>query len=275
MKTMKAAVLFASITVAMTAQANFQYPDGSGIYFDIDGDGKAFVQYVDVNAVSGDVVIPESVEYDGSSYPVCYFGEYAKFYGAHAMTSVVIPSSISDIPGYWFQDCTNLASVTVGCKTIGENAFRGDAKLGSVILKDGVESIGAAALCELTSLKTITLPASITEIGSWQFYNNTSLAEITFNGNVPSIGSDFLNGVTSVTKITVPTGQKDSYIAALNAAGVTNAGDIVVESTTTGIESIVEDSSENDMKYYNLQGQPVDPDTKGIVIHNGKKYINK
>lgn len=274
MKNFKTTVLLASLTVAFTANANFEYPEGSGVYYDIDND-KAFVQWVDVNKVANDVTIASEVEYDGTKYPVTYFGEYGKFYGSHNMTSVTVPASICEIPGYWFQDCTSLVSAIINSKTIGENAFRGDQKLAYVNLNEGVEVLGSAAFCELPSLETITIPSTVTQIDSWQFYNDTKLKEITFKGSVPAIGSDFLTGVMTVTKITVPNGQKEAYIPVLEEAGVTNAREIVEEATPTSIVNAIMDLSADDENYYNIMGQPVAPDTKGILIHKSKKYINK
>ncbi len=46
-------------------------------------------------------------------------------------------------------------------------------------------------------------------------------------------------------------------------------------SATTGIDGIRVDSKPNDGKAYNLAGQRVGDDYKGIVIINGKKYIRK
>ena len=179
--------LMAATMIATAASANFEYPEGSGVYYDIDDVGKAFVQWVDVSKVAGEVTIASEVNFEENNYAVTYFGEYGKFYGSTGMTKVTIPASIDSIPEYWFQGCTNLEAVVIGSKKIGGNAFRGNAKLKDITLQEGVELIYSAALCELPLLETITLPSTLTLLGSWQFYNDTSLKEITFLGDVKII----------------------------------------------------------------------------------------
>lgn len=51
--------------------------------------------------------------------------------------------------------------------------------------------------------------------------------------------------------------------------------EVLVLSGTSGIDGITADSMPNDGKCYNLSGQQVSDNYKGIVIQNGKKYLNK
>ena len=50
---------------------------------------------------------------------------------------------------------------------------------------------------------------------------------------------------------------------------------VIVDGTATGVEAPVAAEVEEDGVYYNLNGQVVTKDYKGIVIKNGKKYLNK
>ena len=47
------------------------------------------------------------------------------------------------------------------------------------------------------------------------------------------------------------------------------------QSVVTGIKAISADSPSSDNRYYNLNGQQVEPNRPGIYIHNGKRYIKK
>ena len=53
---------------------------------------------------SGDLVIPEQIEYGGISYTVTSIGVLA-FYGCSGLTSVTIPNSVTSIGNGAFSDC--------------------------------------------------------------------------------------------------------------------------------------------------------------------------
>ncbi len=62
----------------------------------------------------------------------------------------------------------------------------------------------------------------------------------------------------------------------LSPDGGINIYDIkVTSSTLTSITSITTPSSEKESAVYNLAGQQVNKDYKGVVIQNGKKFLNK
>ncbi len=65
-----------------------------------------------------------------------------------------------------------------------------------------------------------------------------------------------------------------SYVIVKNGTDVTNEGS-VDDGWTTGINNVVTSTDKANGKYYNLSGVEVNENYKGIVIHNGKKLINK
>lgn len=66
------------------------------------------------------------------------------------------------------------------------------------------------------------------------------------------------------------------YVSTDEAAGTWEIENFSITGTTTGIDNItVEQEFDENAPVYNLQGQRVSKDTKGILIQNGKKFINR
>ena len=51
--------------------------------------------------------------------------------------------------------------------------------------------------------------------------------------------------------------------------------DSLIAATTNGIEELNLRHDTGDGRTYNLMGQEVAPDTKGVVIRHGRKYVNR
>lgn len=117
---------------------------------------------------SGAVNIPESVTYEGKTYPVTSIGERA-FSSCLSLTSVTIPNSVTKIGFQAFTGC-NLTSVTIpnSVTSIGGQAFNG-CSLTSVIIPNSVTSIGESAFYNCKYLTSIDIPNSVTHIGSCAF----------------------------------------------------------------------------------------------------------
>lgn len=121
-----------------------------------------------------------------------------------------------------------------------------DIKMTSVTADDGTNL--------LTS--TVTIPQKSTNTTANVTLDNLDARrniKVAFSNDVPSTGN--------------PTPQKQCF------AIVT----LAYESIATGIEFITEEkvSLNGSAYYYNLQGQRVSPNTKGILIYKGKKFVNK
>jgi YD repeat-containing protein len=73
-----------------------------------------------------------------------------------------IPSSITNIGSFAFEDCSALTSVTIpsSVSSIGNNAFEHCSSLAGVTIPNSVTSIGSAAFWRCTSLISITVEAS-------------------------------------------------------------------------------------------------------------------
>ena len=92
---------------------------------------------------SREIVIPESVEHEGTTYSVTTIREYA-FENCSGLSSVTIPNSVKSIGDYAFRYCSGLTSVTIpnSVTSIGVEAFRDCSGLTSVTIPNSVTSIG-------------------------------------------------------------------------------------------------------------------------------------
>ena len=177
-----------------------------GIYYDFHGK-NATVTYRDqnYNSYSGEVVVPATVEYNGTEYTVTSIGNQA-FDGCSSLTTITLPNSITSIGSYAFDGCSSLTTITLpnSITSIGSYAFYGCSSLTIITIPNSITSIGSYAFDGCSSLTSITLPNSITSIGSYTFSGCSSLTSITLPNSITSIGSRAFRGCFSLTTITLP-----------------------------------------------------------------------
>ncbi len=74
----------------------------------------------------------------------------------------------------------------------------------SVIIEDGITSIGSYSFCYFKSLTSITIPDSVVSIYSCAFQYCSNLKDITLPNNVTTIGYGAFRNCTSLTSIIIP-----------------------------------------------------------------------
>ena len=141
-----------------------------------------------------------------NNYYYCTFndrlGDYA-FYGCSGLTSLTIPSSVTEIGWYAFEDCSGLTSFTIpsGVTSIGWSVFEGCSGLTSLTIPSSVTEIGWHAFEDCSSLTSLTIPSSVTSIGSWAFSGCSGLTSFTIPSSVTSIGSKAFSGCSGLTNL--------------------------------------------------------------------------
>ena len=107
-----------------------------------------------------------------------------------------------------FADCKSLRSIVIpdGITSIGYGAFSGCESLRSLVIPDSVSSIGDCAFEGCKSLCSLVIPDSVTSIGEGAFYDCKSLISIVIPDSVTSIGRGAFSGCTSLTNIAIPDG---------------------------------------------------------------------
>ena len=105
-----------------------------------------------------------------------------------------------------YSDSIKTVVIKDGVTSIGNYAFYNCSSLTSVTIPDDVTSIGESAFYSCSSLTSVTIPDDVTSIGDKAFYNCSSLTSITIPNSVTSIGSSAFSGCSSLTSITIPDG---------------------------------------------------------------------
>ncbi len=125
--------------------------------------------------LTGDIIIPASIEYNNTSYNVTRLmspDESASGGGGAFLeceiTGITLPEAITEIPDNTFQRCRQLSSVTVqGPVTrIGGYAFDSCEALTTLDLPDDVTEIGWFAFF-MSGLTEFKVPAGITRLDGW------------------------------------------------------------------------------------------------------------
>ena len=176
------------------------------------------------NHVSGDVVIPSSVEHNNVTYSVTSIGDSA-FYGCSDLTSISIPNSVTSIGSSAFRECSGLTSVSIpnSVTSIGNIAFSDCRGLTSVALPNSVTSIGYSAFYHCSGLTSITIPNNVTSIASNTFSGCRSLTSVTIPYGVGFIGNYAFFDCRSLTSITIPNSVSHIGYAAFHACNSLNS----------------------------------------------------
>ena len=182
------------------------------IYYNLNNEDKtASVTYMGLytsdnkDAYVGNIIIPESITYSGTTYSVTSIGDNA-FRDCSGLTSVTIPNSVTSIGDGAFAFCSGLTSVTIpnSVTSIGEGVFFGCTGLTTMTIPNPVTSIGGYAFYVCSGLTSVTIPNSITSIGYGVFYGCTGLTTMTIPNSVTSIGDSAFSGCSSLTTVTIP-----------------------------------------------------------------------
>ena len=183
-----------------------------GIYYNISSSANKAVEvtckgpdcYYYSNEYTGNVVIPESVTYNGATYSVTSIGSSA-FYNCSGLTSIEIPNSVTSIGSSAFYNCSGLTSIEIpnSVTSIGNHAFYDCDGLTSIEIPNSVTNIGGFAFWDCTGLTSIEIPNSVTSIGSHAFWYCTGLTSIVIPNSVTSIESSAFCCCTGLTSIVV------------------------------------------------------------------------
>ena len=202
----------------------------NGVEVTVTCKGDYYSEYA--NEYTGDVIIPATVTYGSTTYPVTAI-DYGAFAECFELKSVIIPNSVTSIGGRAFNKCYNLANATIGnsvvsigyeafynctaltsidipnsVTTIGDGAFEYCNGMTSATIGNSVTTIGKLAFECCSELTSVTIPNSVTSIGSYAFRTCWGLKSVTIPNSVTSIGQGAFSGCSGLTSVTIPNSVK-------------------------------------------------------------------
>ena len=206
----------------------------NGIYYNKISNNEVEVTFKSTSdrGYSGEITIPNSVQYGGKTYNVTSIGESA-FYNCSGLTgSLTIPNSVTTIGNYSFYRCSGLTgSLTIpnSVTSIGNSAFNQCSGFtGSLTIPNSVTFIGEAAFTNctgftgsltisntVTSIRKncfaacnftgpLTIPNSVTLIEEAAFQGGNFTGPLTIPSSVISIGERAFQDCRGLTDLTIP-----------------------------------------------------------------------
>ena len=108
--------------------------------------------------------------------------------GCYALTSVIIPDSVTNIMQFAFSTCYSLTNVVFGSgvRTIGARSFSGTQSLTSIDLPDSVETVGEGAFMTVPP-KKIRVGNALRTVGPYAF------------GSISTLGANSLDRFVTIS----------------------------------------------------------------------------
>ena len=119
---------------------------------------------------------------------------------------MTIPSGVTSIGSWAFEDCRGIRSLTVpkSVKSIGDGAFAGCTGLTGITVPASVTTLPDSVFAGCLNLTSVKLAGNVTSIGSFAFSECSNLMNFTIPGTVKSVGMYAFNRCSTLTSMTVP-----------------------------------------------------------------------
>lgn len=155
------------------------------------------------SGATGDIVIPATVNYQGTDYPVTAIGDYA--FGWAQITSVQFPESITYIGNSAFNGCPLTSLSLPSGARLGEFAFSNCNSLEYIDVPSGITELGYGVFQGCESLATVSIPGTVKEIPEQCVANCWKLQNIYLGEGIEKIGNyAFSGGNNEVTEFNIP-----------------------------------------------------------------------
>lgn len=120
-----------------------------------------------------------------------------------AISEVIIPDTITEIPDGAFYNCVGLKSITIPntIVSIGYEAFGGCVGLNTITMPNSLTSIGSNAFNGCSGLKSVVLSDNLVEIKSNAFEGCTGIIKLEIPDSVTTIGKDAFASCTGIKEL--------------------------------------------------------------------------
>ena len=176
----------------------------NGIYYFIMNESSVYVTYKTNSFISysGAVTIPSSVSWGGKSYQVTGIGSCA-FKGCTALTSVIIPETVTTISANAFNGCSKLSSLTIpkNVISIGSDAFAGCSGITQLIWN--AKTCWTNGSLVTSDISNVTIGSDV-EVLPANFAAHSKVSSISFPNTLREIGASAFEGCTGLTDPTLP-----------------------------------------------------------------------
>lgn len=228
------------MAACVTGGASAQYFMSGGIGYQVLSEEDHTVEVTgksNCTPYSGDINIPATVTYDGTTYDVVALGERA-FYGG-TLSSVTIPSSVTHIKRRCFLFATGPTSVIIPASvtnidplafaaynmtaiyvaannpnyvSIDGILFNKDTstvvecpmgKNGTITLPQSTRNIATSAFAYCQTITKVILPEGLTDIGKSAFIYNNRLNNLVIPASVSHIGTNLFAGCSNLNNLSI------------------------------------------------------------------------
>ena len=171
-------------------------------------------------------------------------GYFYYYYIPVSLRKVIISGSITSIPSYAFNNCSQLTSVAVpnSITLIGAQAFRNCRRLKNISIPKGVTSIAVTAFSNCNGLTSVNVSSDnkkyhsiancIIETATKTLVVACNNSIIPTDGSVISVGNYAFSGRSELTSITIPNSVTNIGASAFNGSGLTT---ITIPTSVTSI----------------------------------------
>ena len=253
-------LLLFMVAFSLTAKASYEI---NGLYYDLNTSTKTATLTYENTTTSNysklpkSVVIPETVEYNGSVYTVTSIANRT-FANCKSLESISIPGTVETVGTTQnsgatylpFYGCTSLKSVRFedgnGDISLGYYNGSGSKRLfTSCPLQElylGRNVTESSTFSEQTSLKKVTLGENVSSMPDYLFYGCSGLEYVDFGASLTSVASYAFKECSSLTSAMLPSSCKSigtqafrycTQLKTVSAPGVTTIYDNAFEGNTS------------------------------------------